>query len=1021
MSKLYPPIIEETLPAFYSENGMVKITIPFSMNRAVSSAEVGGFELKIKTVQSGTLLYTLETYKPNDFSLSQDNLSVSFYINDTKQLLKVGQFYKLQLAYIYIDENTKNDFLNQYYNGSITIDEYAIALSERKKVGYYSGAAIAKYTTKPKLYINNLRAGFLNSYSNSYTGCYEQISSESEKKDSTEKVYYYKFDVYNSDGKSIFYTTDYKLHNTATDMNIDYSQDSFDLNQDIDYDSIYFVQYTVVTSNGLTLSTPKYKVVHRELIDAQINVDINTTLDVENGYVDIRLVNRINDSGLYDLTTGAFLLLRADEDTGYKQWFEMTRFILNGEAPSSKKIIFRDYTIEQGKKYQYAIQQYGDSGLYSNKIYSEIIQADFEYAFLYDGKRQLKIKYNPKMTKFTNTRLEQKIDTIGGKHPFIFRNGQVNYNEFPVGGLISYFMDEEQMFMSEEEFSAQDKTTNYTVDNIVQERTFKMKVLEWLNNGEPKIFRSPTEGNFIIRLLKVSLNPETKLGNLLHNFSGTAYEIADYNYQNLRNYNFIDAKAANDEVLNFATINLEDVAVGKKINKEKQILQTVRCDNMVPGEQILISFTNGTQEVVTIGVTGRYFVNRSIPIEAISIVPRFEEVSVKHPEEYKHYYIKTNEGYITAKNVESYGNYSRIVNENLQGLITYSYFTTVENTFGLIENVVMDDCSVEQFIGEHNILQDIRDFKYNDIYIKHPIKTVTGFYSMIVRPRPLQYCDYITNNTAVLLKKDSEEEIGNIVNLGLSHPFSLYNVGVGFGRVTPDEVYDSNFPYYQYDENNDVYYRETYANETVFKDVAATRGIYFKSKLYDYANLKYYKEHIDYEPFIWINGEKIYITHETEFDLSKYDNITELKSGNGVVVDIIYQTKSAIYTIESTSPVFDKKQVYLDAIQKCEEKMLEIVKKVIDGDLFDQDKDYYYYNPDDNTYIRVFFKNADEFQVNAKTGLIYYYDKNSTVTSLSAVQNIIQKPYQEYLQILTQELIKEGIITIEAEKEVSSL
>jgi hypothetical protein len=36
MSKLYPPIIEETLPAFYSENGIVKFTIPFSMNRAVS-------------------------------------------------------------------------------------------------------------------------------------------------------------------------------------------------------------------------------------------------------------------------------------------------------------------------------------------------------------------------------------------------------------------------------------------------------------------------------------------------------------------------------------------------------------------------------------------------------------------------------------------------------------------------------------------------------------------------------------------------------------------------------------------------------------------------------------------------------------------------------------------------------------------------------------------------------------------------------------------------------------------------
>ena len=50
MGKLYPPIIEDTLPAFYEENGVVKITIPFSMNRAVNYSQVGGFELRIKTV-----------------------------------------------------------------------------------------------------------------------------------------------------------------------------------------------------------------------------------------------------------------------------------------------------------------------------------------------------------------------------------------------------------------------------------------------------------------------------------------------------------------------------------------------------------------------------------------------------------------------------------------------------------------------------------------------------------------------------------------------------------------------------------------------------------------------------------------------------------------------------------------------------------------------------------------------------------------------------------------------------------
>jgi hypothetical protein len=50
MSKLYPPVIENTISACYEENGMIKFIVPFSMNRAVSSTQIGGFELKIKTV-----------------------------------------------------------------------------------------------------------------------------------------------------------------------------------------------------------------------------------------------------------------------------------------------------------------------------------------------------------------------------------------------------------------------------------------------------------------------------------------------------------------------------------------------------------------------------------------------------------------------------------------------------------------------------------------------------------------------------------------------------------------------------------------------------------------------------------------------------------------------------------------------------------------------------------------------------------------------------------------------------------
>jgi hypothetical protein len=49
--------------------------------------------------------------------------------------------------------------------------------------------------------------------------------------------------------------------------------------------------------------------------------------------------------------------------------------------------------------------------------------------------------------------------------------------------------------------------TNLTSENIYNEKKFKLLVLDWLTNGQPKIFRSPTEGNYIVRLMNTSLSP----------------------------------------------------------------------------------------------------------------------------------------------------------------------------------------------------------------------------------------------------------------------------------------------------------------------------------------------------------------------------------------------------------------------------------------------------------------------------------------------------------------------------------
>jgi hypothetical protein len=59
--------------------------------------------------------------------------------------------------------------------------------------------------------------------------------------------------------------------------------------------------------------------------------------------------------------------------------------------------------------------------------------------------------------------------------------------------------------------------------------------MAWLNDGEPKLFRSMTEGNMIVMLNDISLTPNKTLGRRLYNFSATMYEIGDGNDLNLIN------------------------------------------------------------------------------------------------------------------------------------------------------------------------------------------------------------------------------------------------------------------------------------------------------------------------------------------------------------------------------------------------------------------------------------------------------------------------------------------------------
>ena len=597
VEKLYPPVIGSAIPACYkiSENQekgtVVKITVPFSMNRAVDSHLIQGMKLKIKTVQSNTYLGTLDV----DSLAEALNTRIATFTWEhfENSNVKIGQYLKVQLAYVGKDS--------------------------ANAVGYFSTVGIVKYTSKPNVYIEGMvdDANQIKAFQQTYVGVYETTE------DKSERPYAYNFYLYDSSG-TIVETSGWLLHNTTINniasesLSLNKATDTYTFSTIVQVNTEYYVQYGVRTINNLEVFSPTYTCLEPYIgpSDLHANLVASTLVEEENkgfdeGYINLKfeLEQSIIDELEQNIISEelehpiSIEIARADDGDGFASWRTIQRLTFM-DYPSVANWEYRDMTIEQGVRYRYCYRQYDENGLQSERAMSDIVYADFEDMFLLDNKgKQLKIRFNPKMTSFKIDRLETKMDTIGSKYPFFFRNGIVEYREFPIAGLISYLADNNEMFVDYEKDlniirgplaervdgtpvnqNSNDteigksweisETLNSVGHNIHAERIFKMKLLEWLGNGEIKLFRSPTEGNFLVRIMNVSLTPEEKLGRMLHNFSCTAYEVETLTYQNLVDLGFLKPQEKEDQSLEMETVKLRD-----KIATITDISQSVRINN----------------------------------------------------------------------------------------------------------------------------------------------------------------------------------------------------------------------------------------------------------------------------------------------------------------------------------------------------------------------------------------------------------------------------------------------------------
>ena len=548
--RLYPPLIGSSIPAFYSqstneENARTAIiAVPFAMNRAVSASQINGFILKIKTAQTNVQVGFIKVYGA---STAIADRIVRFTWTDEEGLdkVKVGQYLKIQLAYA-----TGTSF-------------------ETLEPGYFSTVATVKYTSKPEVSIEGLESNLnrMRAFRSTYLGVYELTD------DKSERPYAYNFSLYDREG--LVETSGWLLHNnnvntTSTEiLTLERTTDSYSFKTAIPVDVDHYIQYGVRTINNLEVYSPMYTVVEPGIGGSTFSVNLNAENNYEEGYIELSL--ELNEGVEIDAEDDSIEvsieILRSELTDDFSSWRSLKRVYFSSyeDALVWK---FRDMTIEQGVTYRYCFRQYDSKGFQSDRSLSNTVMADFEDMFLYDGERQLKIRFNPKVSSFKATQFEQKVDTIGSRYPFIFRNGVVNYKEFPIAGLISYHMDNNEMFMNHQEdlniilgkdaqredgtpTSGTEWKTSETLDsigyNMRAERRFKLRLLEWLGDGKIKLFKSPAEGNYLVRILNVSLTPEDKLGRMLHNFTATAYEVEELSYDNLVNLGFITAVAPEEE------------------------------------------------------------------------------------------------------------------------------------------------------------------------------------------------------------------------------------------------------------------------------------------------------------------------------------------------------------------------------------------------------------------------------------------------------------------------------------------
>lgn len=344
--------------------------------------------------------------------------------------------------------------------------------------------------------------------------------------DETETLQSYYFEIVTRANEDTVLTSETIYTGGNVDPNVIlYNLDLSGISTDVTTE--FIMRLHITTSNNYTMIKEYDFDIADYTTEDTWDPEITATLDNENGIATVHVTN-------VNTTFGTVYIRRSSSVSDFKEWESIYEETIAGTTD----LTITDNTVGSGIWYRYSVQLQNTAGAMTPIRMSDILFPDFYTAILSRGDKQIGILYNYQISSYKPVVNRQKMDTIGGKYPKFAENAAMNYIQFSITGMISAQEDENKLFMNEEDYygSMYQNYTIYNENNDIDdnynyfwERAFRQELVKWLNDGEPKLYRSKTEGLMVVMLTDISLTPNKTLSRRLYDFSATVYEIQDGN------------------------------------------------------------------------------------------------------------------------------------------------------------------------------------------------------------------------------------------------------------------------------------------------------------------------------------------------------------------------------------------------------------------------------------------------------------------------------------------------------------